>query len=118
MCAPRAHTLILVYYSSNDTIRCHATKRYKFMIESIVRKLRVSVVDKSTGVMIVHHNRVCRIIDPHSEGNVYLHQFLDEIQDLSRFQDELTVLIELSFLDSDKQCVSIQDLFGTDTQIK
>lgn len=67
------------------------------MIEPTVRRLKVTVVDKSTGEMIVHHNRICRIKDPHSEGNVYLHQFMNEIQDLSGFQDDVFVQVELSY---------------------
>lgn len=67
------------------------------MIEPTVRRLKVVVIDKSTGEMIVHHNRVCRIKDPKSDGNVYLHQFMSEIQDLSCFQDDVFVQIELSY---------------------
>lgn len=67
------------------------------MIHPTVRSLKVTVIDKSTGEMIVHHNRVCRIKDPHSDGNVYLHQFMNEIQDLSDFQDDIFVQIELSY---------------------
>lgn len=78
----------------------------------------MSVVDKSTGEIICHHNRVCRIIDPLSEGNMYLHQFLNEVQDLSRMQDDLTVLIELSYTENQKACVHTQDLFETNTQVR